>query len=86
MLDQLNQSMNLSFMNQNLQEKLIVGLVDPKVIDQNFYVGNNVDEYIKITKKKKYTMTEVKVHNFLTNISYKKLTENDFVNKSFITD
>ena len=86
MLDQLNQSMNLSFMNQNLQEKLIVGLVDPKVIDQNFYVGNNVDECIKITKKKKYTMTEVKVQNFLTNISYKKLTENDFVNKSFITD
>lgn len=58
MLDQLNQNMNLSFMNQNPKEKLMVGLADLEVLDQNFCMGNNVDQNKNHQKKKRSTVQE----------------------------
>ena len=67
-------------------------LADLEVLDQNFYMGNNVDQqknskFTKVLKeRKRYSSTKVKTKNFLTNISYKRLTKKKFTNKSFITD
>ena len=47
---------------------------------------NNKETTEVIKKRKKYSATKVKAKKFLTNISYKRLTEQDFQNKSFIVD
>lgn len=52
MLDQLNRSMDLSFMNQNLEGKLMVGLADLEVLDKNFYITDNVDQNKNNNNKK----------------------------------
>lgn len=76
--------MNLNFMNQNPEEKPMVGLADLQVLDQNFCMNENVDQNEKTTTtRKNNTPTEVKAQNLL-NISYKRLAKNDFVNKLFL--
>ena len=52
MLDQLNRSMDLSFMNQNLEGKFMVGLADLEVLDKNFYITDNVDQNKNNNNKK----------------------------------
>ena len=52
---------------------------DLEILDQNFYMGINVDQKKKetaivIKQRKKYGATKVKAQNFLTNVSYKTLT------------
>ena len=63
-------------------------------LNQNFFLGNNVDREKIIPKKemskncnsKNYSPTKVKAQNFVTNISYNHLKSADFDNASFIID
>ena len=84
-LDEIDQSMNLSFMNRSLEEKFM-RLADLVVIDQSIYMGNNVDQNKMIKERKKYSLPKVKARNFLMGISYKRLANKDLANKPFITD
>ena len=84
-LDEIDQSMNLSFMNRSLEEKFM-RLADLEVIDQSIYMGNNVDQNKMIKERKKYSLPKVKARNFLMGISYKRLANKDLANKPFITD
>lgn len=45
--------MNLCFMNEILEEKPMASLADVEVLDQNFYMGDIVDQNKKTTTKKK---------------------------------
>ena len=63
-----------------------------KELNQNIYSSDNV---IKKTQKKEikqvcstniYSVTKVKARNFLTNVSYNRVKETDFQNRSFIID
>lgn len=68
--------MNLCFMNEILEEKLMASLADVEVLDQNFYMGDIVDQNKKTTTKKKKSRRKI----------FWQMLKNDFVNKSFITD
>ena len=51
--------MNLCFMNEILEEKLMASLADVEVLDQNFYMGDIVDQNKKTTTKKKKSRRKI---------------------------
>ena len=63
-----------------------------KELNQNIYSSDNVIK--KIPKKEikqvrstnNYSVTKVKARNFLTNVSYNRVKETDFQNRSFVID
>ena len=58
-------------------------------VNQDFFSSNNVIIPKKTIKKRsfyKYSPTKVKARNFLTNISYNRVKDEDFKNRSFIID
>ena len=63
-----------------------------KELNQNIYSNDNVIK--KIPKKEikqvrstnNYSVTKVKARNFLTNVSYNRVKETDFQNRSFVID
>ena len=75
--------MILNFINQH-PEVDFMKLADLEVLDQHFYVGDNVDQQKNnnlnkpVKERKRYSPTKVKAQNFLTNISYKRLTKKRF--------
>ena len=91
MLEQINQSMDLNFLNQN-SEVNFMKLVDLEILDQNFFMDDNADQQKSnnltksIKQRRKYSAIKVKARNFLTNISHKRLSKKDLISKSFITD
>ena len=69
--------------------------------DQNLFQDNNASQKTKqkqnkeqnqktnkkkITSLKPYNAISIKTRNFLTNISYDRITEEDFFNQSFVFD
>ena len=56
--------------------------------DQNFCLDNNDIPKKKRRKKSKlpYSPTEIKARNFLSNISYRCISDKDFQNANFIID
>ena len=80
---------------QNTLKSIMQDMKRDLQLNQNFFLGNNVDHKHqkiipkKIIKKpinKNYSPTKVKPQNFLTNISYNRLKPIDFDNVSFIID
>ena len=62
-----------------------------KELNQDFFPSNNLIIPKKKTIKKRssfinYSLTKIKARNFLTNISYSRVKEEDFNNRSFIID
>ena len=58
--------------------------------DLNFSMDDNVVDFKKTRSSKKrnteYSTTKVKARNLLTNVSYRRFKENDFLNLNFIVD
>ena len=60
-----------------------------KELNQDFSSSDNVVKLIpkkKMRKNVNYSPTKVKVRNFLTNVSYNRIKNSDFENRSFIID
>ena len=58
-------------------------------VNQDFFSSDNVIIPKKTIKKRSfnnYSPTKVKVRNFLTNISYNRVKDEDFNNRSFVID
>ena len=79
---------------QNPLKDVLADMERDLELNQNFFLGDNVDREKIIPKKgmrknrnsKNYSPTKVKAQNFLTNISYNRLKSPDFDNASFIID
>ena len=69
---------------QNLQGILQKGIEDPCQLAQTFFLSNDDDQ--KKSSKSNYSSTKVKAKNFLSNISYKRLSKNGHENQLFIVD
>ena len=63
-----------------------------KKLNQNIYSSDNVIKKIpkkeikRVRSTNNYSATKVKVRNFLTNVSYSRVKEADFQNRSFVID
>ena len=60
-----------------------------KELNQDFSSSDNVDKSIPKKKRRKnvnYSPTKVKARNLLTNVSYNRIKNSDFENRSFIID
>ena len=60
-----------------------------KELNRDFSSTDNVIELIPNKKMRKYvnySPTKVKARNFLTNVSYNRIKNSDFKNRSFIID
>ena len=63
-----------------------------KELNQNIYSSDNVIEKIpekeikRVGSANNYSVTKVKARNFLTNVSYNRVKETDFQNRSFVID
>ena len=71
----------------NPLQKMMDGL--QKELNRDFSSSNNVIELIPKKKMRKYvnySSTKVKAINFLTNVSYNRIKNSDFENRSFIID
>ena len=85
-------SINQDILNEQIQGMNVLNLPDLEVSDQNFYMGNNVDQQKNdntakpVKRRKKYSPTKVKARSCLSDIFYKRLTAGYFANKLFITD
>ena len=71
-----------------LVEKKSLGNEKGNQQDQNLFMCNEVNKKsTEINKMKiltpKYSSTEIKARNFLTNLSYRRLSKNDHMNISF---
>ena len=85
---------------QNSLKSLMQDMERDLELNQNFFLGNNVDhkqnvicnkkiipkKMIKKCSNKNYSPAKGKSRNFLTNISYNRLKRIDFDNVSFIID
>ena len=54
--------------------------------DQNFSQDDNVVPKKKMKRRKDYSNTKVKTRNLLTNVSYRRFKQSDFMKNSFIID
>ena len=71
--DDLERKLNLGFLpNDNA-----VAVQQPPLVPKKKIQGN---------QKSNYSLTKVKVQNFLTNVSYNRVKDEDFDNKSFVVD
>ena len=52
--------------------------------DQNFSQDDNVVQEKKMKQRKDYSNTKVKTRNLLTNVSYRRFKQSDFMKNSFI--
>ena len=71
----------------NPLQKTMDGL--QKELNQDFSSSDNVVKLIpkkKMRKNVNYSTTKVKVRNFLANVSYNRIKNSDFENRSFIID
>ena len=71
----------------NPLQKVMDGL--QKELNQDFSSSDNVVKLIpkkKMRKNVNYSPTKVKARNFLTNVSYNRIKNSDFENRSFIID
>ena len=63
-----------------------------KELNQNIYSSNNVIKKIpkkeikRVRSTNNYSVRKVKARNFLTNVSYNRVKETDFQNRSFVID
>ena len=63
-----------------------------KELNQNIYSSDNVikknpkKEITRVCSTNNYSATKVKARNFLTNVSYDRVKEADFQNRSFVID
>ena len=63
-----------------------------KELNQNIYSSDNIikknpkKEIKRVRSTNNYSMTKVKARNFLTNVSYNRVKETDFQNRSFVID
>ena len=67
----------------NPLQKTMEGL--EKELNQDFSSSDKVNQK-KIRKNNNYSPTKVKARNFLTNVSYNRIKNSDFENKSFVID
>ena len=71
--DDLERKLNLGFLpNDNA-----VAVQQPPLVPKKKIQGN---------QKSNYSLTKVKVQNFLTNVLYNRVKDEDFDNKSFVVD
>ena len=79
---------------QNSLKNVLVDMARDLELNQNFFLGDNVDRKKIIPKKemrkncirKNYSPAKFKAQNFLTNIPYNCLKSADFDNASFMID
>ena len=57
-----------------------------KELNQDFSSSDKVNQKKKIRKNNNYSPTKVKARNLLTNVSYNRIKNSDFENKSFVID
>ena len=93
MLDQANFSMTQSESRMEQEQKDMETLLSTFTEsigdqqDQNFSQDDNVTPKKKTMKRRKdYSNTKVKTRNLLTNVSYGRFKQSDFMRNSFIID
>ena len=57
-----------------------------KELNRDIYLNDKEFQIKERKEKKKYSSTKVKARNFLTNISYNGIKNNDYENKTFVID
>ena len=79
-MNKTENKMEVDMLKQNLEQS-------GNQPDQNFFLDNNdIPKKKKKKSKSPYSPTKIKTRNFLSNISYRRISDKDFQNANFIID